>query len=74
MEQLSARYKSLTGRERQVLPLVVAGLPNKQIAHEMKVREVTAKVHRAGLMRKLGARTVVDLVKMAGALGIANSQ
>jgi FixJ family two-component response regulator len=65
-----ARYASLTERERHVMRLVLAGLLNKQIAHELKLSEVTAKVHRASMMRKLGVRKVADLAKTASALGI----
>jgi FixJ family two-component response regulator len=65
-----ARYESLSERERQVMRLVLGGLLNKQIANEMKLSEVTAKVHRAKMMRKLGLRTVADLAKAASALGI----
>jgi len=68
---LKARYESLSEREREVFPLITAGLQNKQIAHKMQLAEVTAKVHRGSLMRKLQARGVADLVKIAGVLGIA---
>ena len=67
----TARYESLSERERHVMRLVVAGLLNKQIADELKLSVVTAKVHRASMMRKLGVRNVADLTKMASALGIA---
>jgi FixJ family two-component response regulator len=70
LAQLKARYESLSERERQVMRLVLAGLLNKQIGHELKLSEVTAKVHRASMMRKLGLRKVADLAKVAGALGI----
>jgi len=68
--ELRGRFDSLTPREREVLPLVVAGLPNKQIASEIGTSETTAKVHRAQLMRKMGAASLPDLVRMAGKIGI----
>jgi RNA polymerase sigma factor (sigma-70 family) len=67
---LQERLESLTPREREVLPLVVSGLPNKQIASEIGTSETTAKVHRAQLMRKMGAASLPDLVRMAGKIGI----
>lgn len=70
--QLRARYESLSERECQVMRLVLAGLLNKQIGHELKLSEVTAKVHRASMMRKLGLRKVADLAKVASALGIVD--
>jgi FixJ family two-component response regulator len=67
---LRERYEWLTPREREVLPLVVAGLPNKQIAAEIGTSETTVKVHRGQLMRKMGADSLPELVRMAGKLGI----
>jgi FixJ family two-component response regulator len=67
---LRERFEWLTPRERQVLPLVVSGLPNKQIAAEIGTSETTAKVHRGQLMRKLGAESLPELVRMAEKLGI----
>jgi FixJ family two-component response regulator len=69
---LKKRVESLTPRERQVLPLVVSGLLNKQIAAELEITEAAAKVHRSQLMRKLGAESVATLVRMALKLGIAS--
>jgi RNA polymerase sigma factor (sigma-70 family) len=72
-EELTAlrdRFELLTAREREVLPLVVAGLPNKQIAAEIGTSETTVKVHRSQLMRKMAAGSVADLVRMAGRMGI----
>jgi len=66
--ELQARFDSLTPRERQVLALVARGLLNKQIAGEIGVTEITVKVHRGQVMRKMGARTLVDLVRMADKL------
>ena len=67
---LRERLESLTSRERQVLPLVVSGLLNKQIAAEIGTSETTVKVHRGQLMRKMGAESLPDLVRMAEKLGI----
>jgi RNA polymerase sigma factor (sigma-70 family) len=67
---LQDRIDWLTPRERQVLPLVVAGLPNKQIAAEIGTSETTVKVHRGQLMRKMGADSLPELVRMAEKLGI----
>ncbi len=67
---LRERFEWLTPRERQVLPLVVSGLLNKQIAAKIGTSETTAKVHRSQLMRKMGADSLPDLVRMAEKLGI----
>jgi FixJ family two-component response regulator len=69
-QSLRFRYDSLTDRERQVMRLVCAGLMNKQVAAEMGVSEVTVKVHRHNVMKKLEARSFADLVRMADALRI----
>jgi len=58
-----ARYSSLTRRERQVLRAVVAGALNKQIAHELGITEITVKLHRSGLMKKMHAACVAHLVR-----------
>ena len=63
-------YESLTARERQVLTLVSAGLRNKGIAAELGISEITAKVHRVHIMRKMRSRSLADLVRVADALGI----
>jgi FixJ family two-component response regulator len=70
LRDLQARFELLSPREWEVLSLVITGLLNKQIAAEMKLSEVTVKVHRATLMKKLGAKSLPDLVKIAGALGV----
>jgi FixJ family two-component response regulator len=67
--QLETRLASLTPRERQVLPLVVSGLPNKLIAAELGISEACTKVHRSQLMRKMRADSLPDLVRMAGKIG-----
>ena len=68
--QTRARFEALTPREQEVFGLVTAGLMNKQVAGELGVSEITAKVHRGNVMRKMGARSLADLVRMADALGI----
>ena len=67
---LRGLYKSLTPREREVMALVTAGLMNKQIAGELGVTEITVKIHRGHVMRKMAARSLADLVRMAESLGI----
>jgi len=71
-EAVKARelLKLLTPREREVLDCVLAGMLNKQIAFKMKIAEKTVKVHRGRLVEKLGARSVVDLVRLVGRAGI----
>jgi len=67
---LRERFEWLTPREREVLPLVVSGLPNKQIAAEIGTSETTVKVHRGQLMRKMGAESLPELVRMAEKMGV----
>jgi FixJ family two-component response regulator len=68
--ELRAAYASLTLREQQVMAFVVSGLMNKQIAAEINLSEVTVKVHRGQMMKKMDARTVPDLVRKADALQV----
>jgi FixJ family two-component response regulator len=68
--ELRARYETLSARERQLLPLITAGLLNKQIAAEVGLSEVTVKVHRHKLMVKMNARRLPELVRMSDELGI----
>ncbi len=63
-------FESLTPREQEVIKWVTAGLMNKQVAAEMGVSEITVKVHRGNVMRKMGAKSLADLVRMADMLGI----
>ena len=67
---LRALHATLSPREREVMALVAAGRLNKQAAFELGLSEVTVKIHRGAAMRKMGARTLPDLVRMAGKLGI----
>lgn len=71
---LRQRWESLTPREREVLPLVVSGLLNKQIAGEIGTSETTVKVHRGQLMRKMGADSLAELVRLAERIGIPNTK
>jgi FixJ family two-component response regulator len=71
MMALRSRHASLTCREAEVMSLVVAGRLNKQVAAELDISEITVKAHRGKLMRKMSARTLPDLVRMAARLGIA---
>jgi FixJ family two-component response regulator len=63
-------FDTLTPREHEVFALVISGLMNKNIAHRLQVSEITVKIHRGHVMRKLGARSLADLVRMAELLGI----
>ena len=73
LAMLQARYHELTERERQVMKLVVAGRANKQIAAELGLSVVTVKVHRGQVMRKMLARSVAELVRMADRLGVSGA-
>jgi FixJ family two-component response regulator len=66
--ELRGRYASLTPRERQVMAHVVTGLLNKQVGAELGMSEITVKTHRGRVMRKMGAGSFADLVRMAGKL------
>lgn len=67
---LTAEFETLTAREREVMTHVVAGLMNKQVAGILGLSEITVKIHRGNVMRKMGVRTLADLVRKAEALGI----
>jgi FixJ family two-component response regulator len=70
--EVRRRYESLTKREREVMKLVVSGLLNKQIAGELGSSEVTVKMHRGQVMRKMKAQSLVQLVRMAEKIGITS--
>jgi FixJ family two-component response regulator len=71
LHDLRARYETLTQREREVMAHVVSGLMNKQVAGNLGLSEITVKIHRGNVMRKMGVRTLADLVRGAEALGIS---
>ena len=73
VSRLRQLFESLTRREREILTLVISGLMNKQIGHQLHVTEITVKIHRGHVMRKMEARSFADLVRMAETLGIKRS-
>jgi FixJ family two-component response regulator len=70
VKELRSKYDALTAREQEVIGYVASGLMNKQIAGEIGISEITVKVHRGNLMRKMGAKSLADLVRMVDALGL----
>jgi FixJ family two-component response regulator len=74
ISRLKVSFDSLTPREQEIMDLVTAGLMNKQIAGEIGVSEVTVKLHRGNVMRKMGAKSLAELVRMADALGIRGTK
>jgi FixJ family two-component response regulator len=73
MRTLRDRYASLSGREREVMALVVAGLLNKQVGSELGISEITVKAHRGRMMQKMKADSLPDLVNMAARIGLARA-
>jgi FixJ family two-component response regulator len=71
VSELRRRFESLTPRERDVFTLVVTGRPNKQLAVELGLSEMTVKVHRSQITKKMKATSIVELVRMADRLGIS---
>jgi FixJ family two-component response regulator len=70
ISNVQARVETLTPRERDVLALVAAGLMNKQVAAELGIAEITVKIHRGRVMKKMGTRSLADLVRITETLGI----
>jgi FixJ family two-component response regulator len=73
LSELKAKFDTLTSREQEVMAHVTRGLLNKQVAAELGVTEVTVKVHRGSVTRKMGAKSLAELVRMADALGIRHT-
>jgi FixJ family two-component response regulator len=71
IQALKVRYSSLTVREREVMALVVVGLPNKQVGSELGISEITVKAHRGSMMRKMKAESLAELVSIAARLRLA---
>jgi FixJ family two-component response regulator len=70
-DDLRAQYETLTAREREVMGYVTSGLMNKQVAGIIGLSEITVKIHRGNVMRKMGAKSLADLVRQAEALGVS---
>ena len=69
--ELEVRFNSLTPREREVMTLVITGRPTKQIAYQLSLSDMTVKVYRSQVMRKMRATSVVELARMADKLGVS---
>jgi FixJ family two-component response regulator len=71
---LQGLFETLTPREREVFVLVSTGLMNKQVAAELGLAEITVKLHRGHIMRKMAAKSLADLVRMAETLGLRRTK
>jgi FixJ family two-component response regulator len=74
VSDLQTLFESLSPREREVMALVSSGLMNKQVAADMNLAEITVKIHRSHVMKKMGARSLADLVRMAEVLGVRRTK
>jgi FixJ family two-component response regulator len=74
VRRLQGLFETLTPREREVSVLVTSGLMNKQVAAELGLAEITVKLHRGHIMRKMGAKSLADLVRMAETLGLRRTK
>jgi FixJ family two-component response regulator len=74
VENLQTLFETLSPREREVLAFVSSGLMNKQIAAELGLAEITVKIHRGHVMKKMGAKSLPDLVRKAEALGVCRTK
>jgi FixJ family two-component response regulator len=73
-DTLQTLFETLSPREREVMDLVASGLMNKQVAAELGLAEITVKIHRGNIMRKMGAKSLADLVRKAERLGIRRAK
>ncbi|KYH01444.1 response regulator transcription factor [Bradyrhizobium sp. DOA1] len=73
-EDIRTQYETLTAREREVMGHVTAGLMNKQVAGLIGLSEITVKIHRGNVMRKMGVKSLADLVRKAEALGVSQTR
>jgi FixJ family two-component response regulator len=74
VENLQTLYETLTPREREIMALVTSGLMNKQVAADLGIAEITVKIHRGHVMKKMGARSLADLITTADTLGIRRAK
>ena len=74
VREVRAHFEALTPREQEVIGFLTTGLMNKQIAAELGISEITVKVHRGNVMKKMGARSLADLLRMTEALGIRRAK